>query len=96
MDCYVCNTESMDENHCERCRYELQPLIEWLTEETGDSSISDSNAPFLELHSDEARLIKGFLAGGQMPFAVEKIGNDTRLFRIDLPLFTYEPFSKAL
>lgn len=96
MDCYVCNIESMDENHCEQCRFELQALTDWLQSETGDSSIGDSNSPFLELHEDEARLIKGFLAGAQMPFTVKRIGNLTRLHRIDLPVFSYVPFSLAL
>ena len=59
---------------------------------TGDPSWTENNAPFIELHKDEAYRIEGFIAGGQMPFEVKIVGNFLRLIRIEAPNFIYVPF----
>ena len=96
MDCYICNSKSFDENHCEQCRFELQPLIEWMADITGRASFKESNFPFLELHEDEARYVAGFIAGGQMPFKIIKVDNYTRLVRSNFPAYSYASFTRAL
>lgn len=93
MDCYVCNIESNDSNHCEICRYELQPLIEWLSEETVSNRFKNSSMPFLHINENDVMLIKGFLAGGQMPFGILD-GN--RLYRSNEPCYTYLQIGEIL
>ncbi len=100
MDCYICNKDSYDENHCELCRFEVYPIQDWMRDKTGGAEWTDSNIPFMQIHNDHANMIAGFIAGGQMPFKLIDVGSGLnclkRLIRIDLPEFTYVPFSEAL
>jgi len=96
MNCYICDINSGDENHCETCRFEVYPIQEWMEEATGDPMWTGSNIPFLEINKDHSKMISGFIAGGQMPFKLIDIGAGlgclTRLVRADVPEFTYLPF----
>jgi len=94
MKCYICNTKSYDEHHCELCRFEVYPIQEWMSEATGESSWTESNMPFMQLTAEEGLRVSGFIAGGQMPFKVDNVKGDLRLIRIDVPEFTYVPFTE--
>lgn len=100
MDCYVCDQNTESESQCEMCRHELYPVQKWMRETTGDTSWTGSTAPFLHIHHIEARMVAGFIAGGQMPFKLIDDGpgfTTTRsLVRIPAPEFTYLPFLESL
>jgi len=89
MNCYICNENTDDENHCEYHRYELRPLQEFMAKLTGCSYYTQSNAPFLNIDSDHVYAISGFIAGAKMCLSFKYINNSLRLISIDEPLFNY-------
>ena len=75
MNCYICDPETTDMGECEACRYDLQPLQEYMRHVTGDSSYTDHGA-LSAVNRTDADKINAWCAGAQLPYhAIRKGGN---------------------
>jgi len=70
MDCKICNPGTQDDNICDYHARLLQPMMEWMSDVTGDSSWNDIEALKQDITGTDIDKVSGFLAGAQMPVAV--------------------------
>lgn len=89
MDCYICNPLTTDSNECSLCRFELQPLKDFMQEYTGDPGFNSSSIPFISLASSDKIAITGFIAGAQIPFKLKSVGVNSQLARIATSPFIF-------
>ncbi len=87
MDCSVCQ-EGEFFNVCQNCGFELQSLMYWMNDSTGDSRWSE-DAVFEDIYNSEVNAVQSFLAGARMSYDVIKKDGNNILIATENKIFDY-------